>query len=76
MRLLLLNELYLNKNKLESLDGIVYLPSLQVFYYFIRFYKFKIINYRLVMIPNIQSLTCLIFNKLIYLVIEFNPLVP
>lgn len=30
MRLLLLNELYLNKNKLESLDGIVYLPSLQV----------------------------------------------
>ncbi|CAD8195509.1 unnamed protein product [Paramecium pentaurelia] len=30
MRLLLLNELYLNKNKLESLDGIVYLPSLQI----------------------------------------------
>ncbi|CAD8106373.1 unnamed protein product [Paramecium sonneborni] len=30
MRLLMLNELYLNKNKLESLDGIVYLPSLQI----------------------------------------------
>ncbi|CAK93777.1 unnamed protein product (macronuclear) [Paramecium tetraurelia] len=30
MRLLLLNELYLNKNKLESLDGIIYLPSLQI----------------------------------------------
>lgn len=76
MKLLLLNELYLNKNKLESLDGIVYLPSLQVFYYFIRFYKFKIINYRLVMIQNIQSLTFLMFSKLICQVIEFNPLVP